>query len=725
MDPMDHASSSNRRTFAVFGNIRSSMANGRYSVGGTNPLSMRGSVTASPAAKPTFSARLQNSPSISAIASIIGQSTTSITAKRVHLFDEKTVQGFGSRFVLRDAGVLRQLWATLMGLLLLYSATVTPYRLCFVVCRSPLAAGMSEVGGVWTWGEELDRVVDLLYVVELLLNFFISYEDEQLREIFLFPAIAKRYIQEAFTLNVLCALPVLSFVDGRFRVFRLLRPAKVVSMLKRSYFFQWLLSFAFVQLWAFVGAFFVIVHIVGCGWYLVAALHDAPLLTWLALRQVWDDDSNAMVSLFDKDPFEQWVHSVYFTMLVFSTNGFGDMSARTIGECIYCMCMMISGTVAHSIVISRLIQAATTSGQRGTALRIQEERIMQFAEQVQLQRHVARVLAQKISNNPMSSGFDADKCQKMLMTDLPDPAMERMHDMLFQGQLIRNTLITACSVALSRLPPRFPLLIALLVHPLKYLPGDIVYQWSDNPWGIFLVVGGTFAYIAQPTASGGIAEVLPSTELEMNLAGGGRVAFIAMTYQDRSNLYPYMLFGGGSHFGDYELLAEKMRVCTVRCEKRGTLLILTKTDYKRMCNEFPHFTELWRAMAWRKERLRLNALAKLTKMWDLRNFATSIIQNGLRILMERAPGGGSEERWSWTSRRLEGQKRIMTPATNGGTAATVAKRSAGTRAEQLKELKREVHEVLAELSARVDGLMDGLEILNPAVRPQVGPVRSI
>merc|ERR1719277_2401152 len=104
-----------------------------------------------------------------------------------------------------------------------------------------------------------------------------------------------------------------------------------------------------------VGLFWI-VHLVACGWYLVAGVHDDPAETWVGRRQTGRVTSTGeMEVLTDSNSFEQWVHSMYFVLTVFTTVGFGDISAVTSGEIVYVILVMLVGAVVHSIIIGNVI----------------------------------------------------------------------------------------------------------------------------------------------------------------------------------------------------------------------------------------------------------------------------------------------------------------------------------------------------------------------------------
>lgn len=65
----------------------------------------------------------------------------------------------------------------------------------------------------------------------------------------------------------------------------------------------------------FACTLFWFVHILACGWYLCAALHQDPSRTWVYRRQL----DSAGTLLVEESPEVQWINAMYFVLTVFTT----------------------------------------------------------------------------------------------------------------------------------------------------------------------------------------------------------------------------------------------------------------------------------------------------------------------------------------------------------------------------------------------------------------------
>ena len=59
----------------------------------------------------------------------------------------------------------------------------------------------------------------------------------------------------------------------------------------------------------------------------------------------------------------------YFTITTITTVGYGDVSAGTFGERIFCICLMIVGVISYSFAISSFTSIITTLDSRMAKLK--------------------------------------------------------------------------------------------------------------------------------------------------------------------------------------------------------------------------------------------------------------------------------------------------------------------------------------------------------------------
>jgi len=446
------------------------------------------------------------------------------------------------------------------------------------------------------------------------------------------------------------------------RLVRLLRLAKMASV--RYNCGAWLRRFEgkrVVQFINFMSSLLWTLHVVACFWYLCAALQDDPMETWVGRREV-DRDGTSLLS---QSPFEQWLVSMYFVLTVITTVGFGDISAVTEAEILYVGFVMVFGAMVHGIIISKVISIVTSSDQINEFIQNSHNLIDAFSDHTMLAEGTRRRMKDEVtwrtkSNATSQRLFDREEMAGMIMGKvLPWALQAEMSTGVFGGALSKNDFLRCCRTV-CYVPPRLPLLLACCLSRIHFDSGEVIYQLHDFPFNLFLVLHGTCAYIARPTARGGVDEMhslKPGQELDVqndlqrstSLAARFK-AFMAersLSMSSRastfvSELYPYRLFSKHNYFGDFELFQGCPRQATARCEKAGDLLVLHKADLNRLEEQFPQFHSAWATAALQRERFREQARLKLRYGLSVRHLAALHIQLHFRALRRRRQSGWAQ-----------------------------------------------------------------------------------
>jgi len=557
----------------------------------------------------------------------------------------------------------RRVWDMLLSLMLIYTGTVFPYRLCFLEYRIPDGSPPDEV-----W-EQIETVVDGFFIVDLFLRFFFSYRDARHREIVEWRHIVSHYLRFWFWLNFVASLPP-SFVAWLLQVvidvgisgssvnrsLRLSRMFRLLKLLRVARLFKIFLalgqqrdnvvlgkSLRFVN---FIVSMLWSVHLTACGVYLVASLHEEPKNTWVFRRMVGEG------SLLNEGPLLQWLHAMYFVVTVFTTVGFGDNFASTVGEVLYLMVAMFCGTLIHIFIIGSLLELLQEEDAEESEIRARRDVVAAFACHTKLNSAVALRLGAWASR-PRHSRFDRDETLRILTTGLSQEMISTMPPELFRGRLVKNRL-------LRRFPgisPQIPMKVAILMKHHHSTANEIIYHTGDSPNAIFLVLEGTYAHV-----------ILQPSEL------------VAPT--DGEQLVPYRLFGRESYFGDSDIVACRARRATVRCEREGELLSLPKVHLWQLMDDHPEFARAWRREASRREGFRRSMLKRSHgAAADFRTLAALSIQRMFRHGLRRETICGSS--FSHFARPREAAEQVRCPDVR----------------EQLREVQRGLEDVREMLVA--------------------------
>lgn len=627
-------------------------------------------------------------------------------------FDNEGEQG-KCFLVMIEGSYFRTAWSWIINWLVAYTGTVFLYRICFVEFHVTERADMvHEWNDYW---RACDMIINILFTVDLFINFFFSYTDRFGSEVVSLPRIAKEYLTGDFSINFISSFPWaqlqvalsgpvhqtvrIARIPRLTRILRLAKLKRVVNAIaaasiSQNSFLSFLHRYKGIKIITDVVALLFVVHLLACGWYLTAALHLDPEDTWLARRFV---DKDGQTTLLGRGSAEAWIHSMYFVLTVFTTVGFGDISAITPGEIVYVSFTMLVGCVVHGIIISQVITLVTSADHIEEFVQQQRQLVGAFASHTRLDERVTRRLHDWVRYNASSwvgHHFDRARCKELITTKLPQGMLELLPSKLFKGHLLKNNYLLMGGTG-HDVPAHLPVLMALSMQEATFRGGQIIYKMSDFPSCMFLIQAGTFACIALPTKEGGLNPFLHRANFNIDTSGAcGSTSHHTLEktttgFSNSEKHYPYKLFSARSYFGEAEILLGCCRRCTLRCESSsGSVLVLQAEDVEGFVREFPQFGSRWRQESFRRERHRERLLGQLFRGLTHRHFAARRIQQIFRARLSGTLRATAQIR----IRAQEKQEKSL--ATQTLEAVKSLQSAVATLKADVSELKREQSEQL-------------------------------
>jgi len=630
------------------------------------------------------------------------------------------------RFIILESNKGRKAWDIIIFLLLCYTATVLPFRLCFIEFRIPTSHPCNKDWISWEYP------LDILFVVDLIITFFFSYRDSHGKEVVDPCLIARRYLSSYFVLNFIACIPFeqldqssgesksnanrglrltrMQRMSRLIRLLRLMRLTKLMKMVGDSGVWRYVQSLRGVRIVNFLGALIFAVHIFACFWYVCAALHVDYKQTWVARRIVWAGSEE--VALVEKGPLEQWGNAMYFILTVFTTVGFGDMSAFTPGEIIYVCLTMVAGAVVNSLVLSEVITVITSVDQTARNVNDQLRLVSDFALHTQLDRDAKRRINEWVSTGKgIHIDFDRARMKELLTSSgLPRALIAELPRTVFHGQLYENRFVQIARVGhMLQIPNRLPLFIALEAKLRYFDVGEVVYNYSDHAWNVFLVLQGTFAYVGYPGPMGGKSAVSSGTLEDVARSWWGKSFDVGSAGHDEfAALSPYRLFGRCSYFGDVEVVLKRnyQRDTYARCESGGCVLVLQKESVLELMNVFPRAAEKWCQAAECSQNHTMELLSRLIDTCNYKQLASQTIQRFVRrLLFNKIVESASNYE-------------MMRPDTR----TRQSKKGFGPRAECIQQ---GVMELSARVDARIDGLCAEIKGMRDSMQRQATDMQAI
>ncbi|KAF0694782.1 Aste57867_14380 [Aphanomyces stellatus] len=267
-------------------------------------------------------------------------------------------------------------WDLFMIVLLVYTSVMTPYEIAFV--------DVVTVDNLFI----ADRVVDVSFFVDMILNFLTPYIDKETNQLMdEISHITFKYIQGWFLLDFVSIIPfdVISLatedpvVDATpsatsakrtvtqklkiIRIIRLFRLVKLVRVLRASRIYsRWeailgsvqlahrlprhhhrrprSFKYTTVKLAKFLSGVLILAHWLACLWGLTPNLESPDDFTWMDAYKVNQSSS-----------LDKYIVSLYWSVMTIGTVGYGDVQPKTDFERCVCIGCMLCGGGTYAYII--------------------------------------------------------------------------------------------------------------------------------------------------------------------------------------------------------------------------------------------------------------------------------------------------------------------------------------------------------------------------------------
>uniref|UniRef100_A0AAY4DU24 Potassium voltage-gated channel subfamily H member 7 n=1 Tax=Denticeps clupeoides TaxID=299321 RepID=A0AAY4DU24_9TELE len=271
------------------------------------------------------------------------------------------------KFTILHYSPFKAVWDWLILLLVIYTAILTPYSAAFLL-NDIEEQKRRECGYSCSPLNVVDLIVDIMFIVDILINFRTTYVNLN-EEVVSHPVkIAVHYFKGWFLIDMVAAIPfdLLIFGSGSeetttliglLKTARLLRLVRVARKLDRYS------EYGAAVLMLLMCIFALIAHWLACIWYAIGNMEKPYLhhkIGWLdnlgvSIGKLYNySDPSSGPSIKDK-----YVTALYFTFSSLTSVGFGNVSPNTNSEKIFSICVMLIGSLMYASIfgnVSAIIQ---------------------------------------------------------------------------------------------------------------------------------------------------------------------------------------------------------------------------------------------------------------------------------------------------------------------------------------------------------------------------------
>ncbi|XP_053706933.1 potassium voltage-gated channel subfamily H member 6a [Synchiropus splendidus] len=276
------------------------------------------------------------------------------------------------RWTILHYSPFKAVWDWVILLLVIYTAVFTPYSAAFLL--NEVEDDRRTCGYTCNPLNVVDLVVDIMFIVDIIINFRTTYVNHN-DEVVSHPGrIAQHYFKGWFLIDIVAAIPfdLLIFrseseepqtttLIGLLKTARLLRLVRVARKLDRYS------EYGAAILFLLMCTFALIAHWLACIWYAIGNVERTSTARIGAMKIGWldnlaeqigkqynDTDLTSGPSIKDK-----YVTALYFTFSSLTSVGFGNVSPNTNPEKIFSICVMLIGSLMYASIfgnVSAIIQ---------------------------------------------------------------------------------------------------------------------------------------------------------------------------------------------------------------------------------------------------------------------------------------------------------------------------------------------------------------------------------
>lgn len=273
-------------------------------------------------------------------------------------------------FLVLPHSSFRMAWDLNMLVFLSYVAAFTPFQMAFLGEKHDM-----ESPQTWPVFFALDRLIDLVFLVDIFINFRSAWVEEDGSSVVFDQKVAtQRYLHGWFTLDLISLLPweVLALIipiDGgamlRFpKLLKLLRLIKILKLVRASRVVRRVeqnlgVKYGLVRLGKFAIMLVIIAHWLACSLMFVSTLddNDADEDVEGCVAYLSDDGPNIgkwrwrLYCECECSTAQLYVSALYWSTMTLTTIGYGDVGPANATEMFFIVVAMLVGAAVFSFVV--------------------------------------------------------------------------------------------------------------------------------------------------------------------------------------------------------------------------------------------------------------------------------------------------------------------------------------------------------------------------------------
>ncbi|XP_036887518.1 potassium voltage-gated channel subfamily H member 5 [Sturnira hondurensis] len=382
-------------------------------------------------------------------------------------------------------------WDWVILILTFYTAIMVPYNVSFKTKQNNIA---------WL---VLDSVVDVIFLVDIVLNFHTTFVGPGGEVISDPKLIRMNYLKTWFVIDLLSCLPYdiinafenvdegISSLFSSLKVVRLLRLGRVARKLDHY------LEYGAAVLVLLVCVFGLVAHWLACIWYSIGDYEVINEVTNNIQKGSWlyqlassigtPYRYNTSTGIWEGGPSKDslYVSSLYFTMTSLTTIGFGNIAPTTDVEKMFSVAMMMVGSLLYATIFGNVTTIFQQMYANTNRYHEMLNNVRDFLKLYQVPKGLSeRVMDYIVSTWSMSKGIDTEKVLSICPKDMRADICVHLNRKVFNEHPAFRLASDGCLRAL-----------AVEFQTIHCAPGDLIYHAGESVDALCFVVSGSLEVI--------------------------------------------------------------------------------------------------------------------------------------------------------------------------------------------------------------------------------------
>uniref|UniRef100_H3A9X7 Potassium voltage-gated channel subfamily H member 8 n=2 Tax=Latimeria chalumnae TaxID=7897 RepID=H3A9X7_LATCH len=386
-----------------------------------------------------------------------------------------------SKCILLHYSTFKAGWDWLILLATFYVAVTVPYNVCFIGTDDQSTTRSTTVS---------DIAVEILFIIDIILNFRTSYVSKSGQVIFEARSICIHYVTTWFIIDLIAALPFDLLYAFNVTVVSLVHLLKTVRLLRLLRLLQKLDRYSqhsTVVLTLLMSMFALLAHWMACIWYVIGRREmDAnnPLtwdIGWLhELGKRLESPYHGNNTLGGPSIRSTYIAALYFTLSSLTSVGFGNVSANTDAEKIFSVCIMLIGALMHALVFGNVTAIIQRMYSRWSLYHTRTKDLKDFIRVHHLPQQLKQRMLEYFQTTwSVNNGIDSNE----LLKDFPDELRSDI-TMHLNKEILQLSLFESASRGCLRS-------LSLHIKTSFCAPGEYLLRQGDALQAVYFVCSGS------------------------------------------------------------------------------------------------------------------------------------------------------------------------------------------------------------------------------------------